>query len=44
MTQQELLELFEEYLNEKGKYWDFIQWLKDRGENPQELGFEDDND
>lgn len=44
MTRQELLELFEEFLNEKGKYWDFIQWLKDRGENPQDLGFEDDND
>lgn len=44
MTQQELKELFEEYLNENGKYWDFIQWLKDRGKNPQDLGFEDDND
>lgn len=44
MELQELLELIEAYLNEKGKYWDFIQWLKDRGKNPQDLGFEDDND
>lgn len=45
MEEMQLLEkkteLFEAYLNETGTYGEFVRWLKDRGEKPSLIGFED---
>lgn len=45
MEEQQLISnknaLMEQYIYEIGNYTDFIRWLKDRGENIQKLGFED---
>ena len=42
MSKEELIILFDNFLNEKGMWTSFEQWLEERGEpSPQELGFED---
>lgn len=41
---EEIIEMFAEFLNEHFKYTEFVEWLKERGENPEDFGFEEDED
>lgn len=41
MEREELLELFEEFLNERELWNTFADWLRDRGYEAADLGFED---
>ena len=42
MKKEDLILLFESFLNESGQWNNFEQWLEERGEpTTQELGFED---
>ena len=41
MEKEELIELFEQFLNDNGKYCAFKVWLDCRGYTLQELGFKE---
>lgn len=43
MEKQELIELFEDFLNDTGRWFLFVEWLRDRtGKTPKEIGFSED--
>jgi hypothetical protein len=41
MDKEELIELFDRYLNEIGKYYSFQEWIEKQGYSMSELGFKE---
>lgn len=41
MEKKELIELFEQFLNEHGQWYSFKDWVEDQGYTIEELGFTD---
>ena len=41
MEKEEIIDLLDQYLNEKGMWVDFTEWVESRGYTVSELGFED---
>ena len=42
MSKEELVELFDNFLNEKGQWMLFKDWIESKGYSMKELGFDDD--
>ena len=41
MKQEEVVELFEEFLNEQGQWQNFKMWLEEKGYKLEEIGMND---
>lgn len=43
MSKEEIAELFEQFLNEIGQWYNFKEFIESRGYNLEELGFQDED-
>ena len=39
LSKEQITEIFEDFLNDKGIYWDFKSFIEEKGYNVAELGF-----
>ena len=39
MNKGEIIQIFEDFLNEFGRWYDFVEYVKGRGYSVEELGF-----
>lgn len=44
MDKEELVELFDRFINENGLWFEFKTWVESQGYSVSELGFPDDED
>jgi hypothetical protein len=42
MSKEEIVQLFDEFINENGMLYAFKEWLQERGYSLQEVGLKDD--
>lgn len=43
MSKEEIAELFEQFLNETGQWYNFKEFIESQGYNLEELGFKDED-
>ena len=43
MEKEEIVELFDQFVSEKGLWYDFKEWLESQGYSVEELGFKDED-